>query len=67
MILVQKPSPVFTDGLSDEIKLKMAKMMGSIPSTLREIFNRQRFDAEDRDDILQRFNDVEVVEEIEPS
>ncbi|CAL6019711.1 Beta_adaptin [Hexamita inflata] len=63
---VQKPAPVYSDGLSIKVAEQLSAQLGSVPSTLRELITVYKKDEIDSEDIVRQFGGYEADEEQAP-
>eukprot|EP00703_Trepomonas_sp_PC1_P000379 JAP96227.1 Beta adaptin [Trepomonas sp. PC1] len=60
VVFVQKPAPVYGDGLSLKLSEQLSSQLGSVPATLREIvFQKKQSDEQDTDELVKQFGGFE--------
>lgn len=63
VVFVQKPAPVYSDGLSAKLEEQLSNQLGSIPATLREIVVFQQNEVIDSEEIVKQFGGIEPGED----
>ena len=63
VVFVQKPAPVYSDGLSAKLGEQLSNQLGSIPATLREIIVIQNAEELDSEEIVKQFGGMEPVDD----
>jgi AP-1 complex subunit beta-1 len=59
IVFVQKPAPIFGDGLSSKLQDQLSSQLGSIPATLRELVVQKQVNNIEAEDIVKQFDGME--------